>query len=371
MIKVLFMIHTLGHGGAEKVLVNLVNNMNQEKFDITVMTIFDTGVNKQFLKEHIKYKYCFKHIFRGNIHFLKIFTPTFLYKHFIKDDYDIVVSYLEGLSARIISGCPNRDTKLVSWIHIQQYERKNASRSFRSYEEAKKCYEKFDKVVCVSNSVKNDFCSLFPLKEKCIVLYNTNETDKIKDLANDNKLDISFEKDFFYICGIGKLLHSKGFDRILNIHRRLIKEGFKIKTIILGIGPDKNKLEKHIKNYHLEDSFFLLGYQVNPYKYLKHSNLFVCASYAEGFSTAATEALILGVPVLTTDVAGMFEMLGKNEYGIIVPNNDEALYSGIKEYLESESKQKYYKKQAVIRGEDFSTKKTTHAVEDMLIKLLK
>ena len=151
------MIHTLGHGGAEKVLVNLVNNMNQEKFDITVMTIFDTGVNKQFLKKHIKYKYCFKHIFRGNIHFLKIFTPAFLYKHFIKDDYDIVVSYLEGPSARIISGCPNRDTKLVSWIHIQQYDKKNASRSFRSYEEAKKCYEKFNKIVY--HLIKKPSCS--------------------------------------------------------------------------------------------------------------------------------------------------------------------------------------------------------------------
>lgn len=60
MKKVLFMIPNLLHGGAEKVLVNLVNNMNRNEYDITVLTLFDTGVNKQFLKDHIHYKYCFK-----------------------------------------------------------------------------------------------------------------------------------------------------------------------------------------------------------------------------------------------------------------------------------------------------------------------
>lgn len=371
MIKILFMIHTLGHGGAEKVLVNLVNNMDPKKFDITVMTIFDVGVNKQFLNDNIKYKYCFKRVFRGNIHFFKLFSPTFLYKHFIKEEYDIAISYLEGAPARIISGCPNKKTKLVSWIHIQQYNKKNASRAFRNYNEARRCYDKFNKIICVSNSVKEDFCSMFPMNEKCSVLYNTNETDKIRQLANEKELDINFEKEYFYICGIGKLLHNKGFDRILDIHRRLIEKGFRIKTIILGVGPDSSKLGKLIKNYHLEDSFFLLGYQLNPYKYLRRSDLFVCASYAEGFSTATTEALILGVPVITTNVAGMHEMLGENEYGIIVPNNDEALYQGIKKYLESKEKQKYYKKQAEIRGNDFSTEKTVSAVEDMLIELLR
>ena len=72
MIKILFLIHDLGHGGAEKVLVNLVNHMDKEKFDITVMTLFDEGVNKQFLAPHIKYKTCFKkslsHIYFGRVY---------------------------------------------------------------------------------------------------------------------------------------------------------------------------------------------------------------------------------------------------------------------------------------------------------------
>ena len=56
MIKILFVIPNLGQGGAEKVLVNLVNNMNSEMFDVTLMTLYDEGENKEFLSKKIKYK---------------------------------------------------------------------------------------------------------------------------------------------------------------------------------------------------------------------------------------------------------------------------------------------------------------------------
>ena len=75
MIKILFLIHDLGHGGAEKVLVNLVNNMDPEKFDITVMALFGGGVNEQFLKPHIRYQTVFSRTFRGNSHLMKLLPP--------------------------------------------------------------------------------------------------------------------------------------------------------------------------------------------------------------------------------------------------------------------------------------------------------
>ena len=125
------------HGGAEKVLVNLVNNLDKNKYDITLQTIFDVGVNKQYLDKSINYKYVFKKLFRGSTTLFKLFSPEFLYKKLIKDKYDIVVSYLEGSSARIVSGCPYKNSKRISWIHVEQHTKQNASRAFRSYEEAK------------------------------------------------------------------------------------------------------------------------------------------------------------------------------------------------------------------------------------------
>ena len=106
MKKILFLIPTLGHGGAEKVLVNhkdvdvlykflvnLVNNMDKRKFNITVQTLFDEGVNKQFLNHDIEYKSCYKKQFRGNSKYLCLFSPKRLFKKFIKEHYDIIVSY--------------------------------------------------------------------------------------------------------------------------------------------------------------------------------------------------------------------------------------------------------------------------------------
>ena len=94
MKKVLFLIPNLAHGGAEKVLVNLVNNLDKTKYEVFVQTLFDTGVNKQYLNKEVKYIPGYKKTVRGNSHIMKLFSPKRLYSHFIKGDYDIIVSYL-------------------------------------------------------------------------------------------------------------------------------------------------------------------------------------------------------------------------------------------------------------------------------------
>lgn len=111
MRKILFMIHDLSVGGAEKVLVNLVNNMDHEKFDVTVLALFDEGVNRQFLNKSVKYQYVFKRTIPGNSHLMKLVSPRKLYSRVVSEGYDIVVSYLEGPTARIVGGCPDGKPK--------------------------------------------------------------------------------------------------------------------------------------------------------------------------------------------------------------------------------------------------------------------
>ena len=366
MKKILFLIHDLGQGGAEKVLINLVNNIDKTKFDITLMSLFDVGENKQFLNPDVEYKYCFKNMPRGNSHMMKLLSSKQLHKWLIKDDYDIEVAYLEGPCTRIIAGCRNPHTKLVSWVHIEQKTEKRASISYRNVKEAVQCYGRFDNVVAVSQTVKEDLLSVLPIKNNVDVLYNTNESEKIKEISKE-ELDIKLSKDKTNIVGVGKLLDNKGFERLIEIVKKLKDQKYNLNLYILGSGPNQHKLENMIKTYKLEDDVQLLGYQINPYKYISKCDLFVCASYAEGFSTAATEALILGVPVCTVEVSGMKEMLGENnEYGIVVPNKDEELYKGIKSLLDSPEKLKDYKERAKKRGEVFSISKTVKAVEEML-----
>ena len=368
--KILFLIHDLGQGGAEKVLVNLVNNMDQNKFDITVHALFDVGENKQFLAEYIHYSYTFKKAFRGNSKIMKLLSPEQLHKQIIKEKYDIEVAYLEGPCARIISGCTEENTKLVSWIHIEQHTAERVASAFRSVEEARRCYSKFDKIISVSKTVEQDFKKVLKVRTSYQVIYNTNESEKIKCLAKEEIRNIQFLPNEIKLVGVGKLLKIKGFDRTLRVANQLIEEGYPIHIYLLGEGTEENNLKKYAFNQKIQDKVSFLGYQINPYKYIAKSDLFVCASYAEGFSTAATEALIVGTPIITTLVSGMKEMLGNNnEYGIIVENSEEALYKGIKELLDIPGKIEYYKKQAQIRGRLFSTEKTVQEVEKMLLSL--
>lgn len=369
MKKILFMIPDLAGGGAEKVLVNLVNNMDRKKFDITVKTLFDVGVNRDKLLPHIKREYCIKRQFRGNSKFFLLFKPGTLYKRFVKEHYDIVVSYLEGPTARIVSGCNDKDTKLVSWIHVEQHTKDALAQPFRNYKEAYSCYNKYDNTICVSKFVKEDFSKILGFSKPIEILYNTNETDKVIELSKENVTDYSFG-DIRTVIGVGTIKKSKGFDKIARIHKRLIDEGIKHNIIILGRGPEEQSLRTLIKELKIEGSFKLLGYNTNPYKYIKNSDLFVCASISEGFSTAATEALIVGTPVCTVDVSGMKEMLGENnEYGIVTENNEDALYEGIKKMLTTPNLLKYYSEKALERGKMFSTEKTVKAVEEMLESL--
>lgn len=367
MKKVLFFIHDLMHGGAEKVLVNLVNNMDKSKFDVTVLTLFDEGVNKKFLNTDVNYKYIFKKSFRGNTLILKLFSPQFLYKCMIKDEYDILVSYLEGSCTRIISGCNDDKIKKFAWIHTPE-EMKDFIYSYRSFDEAKKCYLKFDKIVCVSEDIVDNFKKLTGIRENIIVKYNTNETEKIVQLSNEKIDDVLIDSSYLNICAVGKIVHNKGFMRLAHVCKRLIDEGYKINVNILGVGKEKKHIEEYVKDNGIEDNFNFLGYQENPYKYMKACDMLVCSSYKEGFSTVITEALILGTPVISTLCSGVHELLGYNsEYGLVVENNTDGLYRGIKKILDNNECLQNYKEKAKQRGVLFVKDITVKEVEKLFI----
>ena len=369
MKKILFLIHDLGHGGAEKVLVNLVNNMDPKQFDITVTALFGGGVNEQFLKPHIHFHAVFPRMIPGNSHLMKILSPKRWHKLCVKEHYDIEVSYLEGPAARVISGCQSEDTKLVSWIHVEQHTMNNLAASFRSEQEARECYARFDQTICVSEYVKNDFCSILDFAKPCQVLYNTVESDKILEMSAESAPELA-DDGKLRLVAVGTLKESKGYDRLLRIVKKLNGDGYPIHLYILGEGPQRKDLEQCVQDNGLSEAVAFLGYNTNPYKYVAKCDLFVCASFAEGFSTAATEALIVGTPVCTVEVSGMKEMLGENnEWGIVTNNDEEALYAGIKRVLDDPMLLAHYKEKAAQRGKSFSTENTVNAVEEMLLEL--
>lgn len=367
MLKVLFFIPNLAHGGAERVLVNLVNHMDYSKFDITVQTMFDVGIYRDSLNDQVRYIGGFPWYFKGNTLVYKLFTPNQLYKMYIKEDYDVIVSYLEGPSARVVSGCTNPKTKLINWMHIELENEEYATHVFRNMEEAKKCYRSFDRIACVSETVKESFNNMFQVSAPVNVFYNTVETEVIRRKSEESVDDLEFNSEEVNIISVAKLMKSKGYDRLVNVQKRLRAEGFNTHVYIVGKGEEQNHLQKMIEENNIEDSWTFIGFKKNPYKYVKNADLYVCSSRKEGFSTAVTESLIVGTPVVSTNCSGATELLGyNNEFGIVTENNEDALYEGIKKMISDSNVFEHYRKQAKVRGNRFSTSETVKAVENML-----
>lgn len=370
MKKLLFLIPNLKHGGAEKVLVNLANHLDPEKYAVTVQTLFDVGVHRAALAPHVRYLPGYRRQFRGNSHIFKLFSPEFLYRHFVKEHYDVVISYLEGVTARIISACPDPDTAKICWIHTELMSENAAAQGFRSIEEARRCYSRFDRVVGVSRQVRDRFLDLVGRDIPSGVLYNTNDTDQIFAKAQCTPEEADFLAEGIKICAIGRVNDVKGFDRLLSVHKRLLKEGFPHRVYIIGTGKDEEKLRQSALDYGVADTFRLLGFRENPYPYVSRSDLFVCSSRREGFSTAVTEALILGVPVVSTDCSGAKELLGEqDEYGIVTENSEEGVYQGMKRLLSDPALLVHYQNRAKERGPSFSKAASVAAVEAMLAEI--
>lgn len=366
MKKVLFLIHDLGGGGAEKVLVNLVNHLDPKRFDVTVQVLFGGGTNERFLKNHIKLIRVFPRMIPANTYWMKLLTPAALHKLFVKEHYDIEVSYLEGPSARVISGCKDHNTALVSWIHSIQGSPERIAASFRSVDECKQCYGAFDRLIFVSQKVGEAFLKNMPVHVPGQVLYNTVESAVIREKALESVQEGLFLPTEKKLAAVGTMKPLKAFDRLIRITGKLREEGIPVHLYLLGRGPEDENLQNLVQRLNLGDCVTFLGYQTNPYRYLAGCDLFVCSSLTEGFSTAATEALIVGTPVCTTEVSGMREMLGDNEYGLITENNEEALYEGVKRMLTEPGLLEHYREKAVERGKYFSVENTVMAVEQML-----
>ena len=132
--------------------------------------------------------------------------------------------------------------------------------------------------------------------------------------------------------------------RLLEIVNRLNTDGLTeiFNLYILGKGEEYEMLRVYVDEHRLSN-VYLLGFQSNPYKYVSKMDLFVCSSYKEGYSTAVTESIILKVPVITTDVSGMDEILQDGKYGLIVPNDTDALYDGMLQMISHPERIQFYK----------------------------
>lgn len=339
---------------------------------MTVQTLFDVGTLRTGLEEHIDYRPGLPWLVRGNVHLLKLLSPRMAYRWIVQRRYDVAVAFLEGAVTRIVSGCPYPDSKLVAWVHGEQLSAKAAAYCYRNEEEWIRCNQAFHRIVCVAESVKRDLLHILPSVDphKVDVCYNVNDVEAIRLKCKVSADEAIIHRDGFNLVSVGTLNEVKGFDRLILAHRKLKDKGIRTYLYIIGEGDCLQALQKLAESLGVTDTVHLLGHKDNPYPYMAKADLYVCASHQEGFSTAVTEALVLGIPVVSTDCSGARELLGNsNEYGIVTENSTEGILDGLTQMLESPEVLASYKIQAIKRGNDFSKEKAVAAVEKLIDNL--
>lgn len=353
--KILFFHFDLGVGGAENVLINLLNNLDPQKYDITLLLLFNHGVRLKDLSSHIELKYVFDFKpFRGISYVMRLFNPKRLHKWFIKGAYDYEIAYLESIPTRIISGCYTPETKCYAWVHRAFNNKADFLHSYRSENEMQKCYARYDGIAFVSEKSMEVFKQLSHLKNGNFkVINNVLEIENIIESSKEAVSIVNARKVRF--CSVGRLTFQKNYKLLINVLGTLYKEGIKDwHFYLLGQGEEKEILEKKISELHLSENVTMLGFDPNPHRYVSKMDFFVCSSRYEGYSTAVTESIILHTPVITTDCSGMAEIFGNSGCGMIVENNEEALLNGMRRVLTEPELVQQMKACAVERSKFFS-----------------
>ncbi|MDE0564899.1 glycosyltransferase, partial [Exiguobacterium sp. B2(2022)] len=141
-------------------------------------------------------------------------------------------------------------------------------------------YEKFDRIACVSESVKSNFIEAMPLlTNKVYTVRNFNDFDEIIKMSNESSID--YDDNYFNVLSVARLSQEKGLLMSISAIKNLVKKGYNIKYHIVGDGIQKEEILNEIKKYQIEDRVILHGEQVNPYRYMKSADLLLMSSFHE------------------------------------------------------------------------------------------
>lgn len=375
MKKILFIMNNLEGGGAEKLLVQLLERLDKVKYELTLILLDNEGnylekiekikkIKKYYIFEEVKNEVKFYFLRKKIKKFLKgivcIFPKFILNKININEEYALGIAYLEGPTTLFLANLKNCKRK-VAWVHTDLKKHKILNKKLE-----KKSYSKMEKIVCVSNDSKKSIVELYPeLKEKVEVIYNPISKEEILKKCIEKKYSY-FNKKINMIT-VGRLSLEKGFDLLIKAHNQLLKEGLDYNLYILGEGKERKKLEQYIKDNNIEKNTFLLGFKENPYPYIKEADIFISSSRYEGYSLVVAEALCLEKPVIATKCTGPVELLDNGKYGLLAEvENVESLKENMKKLILSEDLRKKYSKLSKERSKIFDINKTMKQIERVL-----
>ncbi len=319
MKKILLTFNQLNDAnGVARCAVAIANMLaKRSDIEVTLSPLYKSDKQtEKTLSPNVRVKPIFNFYFPGFAKFLSYIPATKLYKWiYEKEYYDIEIAFQYGIATYIIgSGKSVEGQKKMAWMH--------------GYDEGvkyRKEYLNVDKVVCVSKCNKERLESDLHIKDHVDFCYNPIKDQSIVEQGQE-PIDLKPNKNLQFVS-VGRLNKVKGFDRLIDCIRKLRDNGFDSSLWLVGPGDEFDLLNKKIKELNLEKNVILVGSQSNPHKYTSKADVFVCSSYIEGYSTACTEAILLGVPVITTPVSGAHEIIEEAQCGLISKDLEtESLY---------------------------------------------
>lgn len=330
MKKILIINDLIAGGGVENVLHTLALYL-KDRYKVSIVTLY--GRNKQFKKQYpskIKF-YTYKVPFsapKSNALFKKFYSGALKLKRkyvefILSKKYDIAIAIKEGSCMELVSNVNAK--KRIGWIHVDYNNLHWTKSVFENKDEELRCMQKFNSIVCVSNAVKQSVIDVVGDPENLIVKYNPLNYKNIMALANE---EISFNKpEKMLFVAVGRLAKEKNFSLLIKVCSELEKK-YDFEMWIIGDGEEKEKLKELIKEEN-NTSVKLLGFQKNPYKFIKCGDCLVSSSLSESFGLTIQEAFVLDTPVISTSCPAVEETLNKN-FGVLCSNS----YEGLKEAME-------------------------------------
>ena len=335
--KIMFVVPSLRGGGAEKVAATLLDSLAKSDDNLKVIVILLHKEAVRITRPNIEI-ICLDVRDAGNIFhpMFKFLRVMYLLARIIRHvrprtiisfmDYlnvaSIISTRLSGVRCRVVLTV---HTLLASYMlrYADNYREKILRRLVLL------TYKRADAIIAVSQGVRDDLVNIFRVAGELVhVVHNPVDIDRIRSLSRETVHEKLFSGEVPVILSAGRLVKEKGFDCLIKSFSRL-QQRCNARLVILGEGNEEENLRALSRELGIAEDVILLGYQDNPYKYMKHADIFVLPSRYEGFGIVIVEAMACGVPVVATkSYKGIEEIIEDERSGLLVPVADEDALAG-------------------------------------------
>lgn len=379
-IKVLFRHRSMEMGGVEKVLLSLLNNLNPELFDLTVLLNLNQGELRNEFPSHVRKVYLsdgkedlsknsliqkiqlWKR--KNKLHFYAK-NPSIIDNDILKEQYDVEIGMTYN-DFEMVLNSSNKNSKKIGWFHSEIQLPKLQPLVPKILEH----FPQFDQMIYCSENIKTLMHQHYPdLKYPAeAVIINAIPIKEIQQKAKENISDFPDNRPVF--VSIGRLHSRKGYHKLMEAHAQLLKDNFHHSIVIIGDGEELPNLLAQQKKLGVEKSFIFLGNKMNPYPYIKQADFFILPSESEAWPLVIAEALILQKPIIATITGDIPKMIDDKKTGFLINYSTEEMYNSIKEFLTNTNLVQHIKGNLLTIEEQFDNQKIFSAVEEILVKLV-